>query len=282
MHADQIQLIALIDAALPQWQCAQCGTPGCLPYAEAIVKGEAINLCVPGGDPMVKTLAALTNRPIEPVALGSYPLLEDGRPQAVRAVIRADECIGCTKCIDACPVDAILGSGKMMHTVLTDLCTGCELCLPPCPVDCIDIIPFDLSAYQGSALTELRDQQFKQEQIDLRQRFTAKQLRETAKQSIKLSASRFANQNAILPTVVPNADVLPAVKEHIASAETFSTDNSTLSIVSDPITQIQLATLRSQIKKLEKQLSVMPNNEKKKSDLIQLQTKLSQLTQEST
>ena len=281
MHADQLQLIALIDAALPQWQCAQCGTPGCLPYAEAIVKGEAINLCVPGGDPMVKTRAALTNRPIEPVALGGYPLLEDGRPQAVRAVIRADECIGCTKCIDACPVDAILGSGKMMHTVLTDLCTGCELCLPPCPVDCIDIIPVDLSAYQGSALTELRDQQFKQEQINLRQRFTAKQLRETAKQTIKLSASRFANQNAILPSIVPTVEAL-AAKEHIASAVTLSTDSSTSSTTPDPITQIQLATLRSQIKKLEKQLSVMANDEKKKSDLIQLQTKLSQLTQEST
>jgi electron transport complex protein RnfB len=279
MHADQLTLITLIDAALPQWQCAQCGTPGCLPYAEAIVKGEAINLCVPGGDPMVKTLAALTNRPALPVALGSYPLLEDGRPQAVRAVIRADECIGCTKCIDACPVDAILGSGKMMHTVLTDLCTGCELCLPPCPVDCIDLIPLDQET-QGTTFIKLRDQQFKQDQIDLRQRFTAKQLRETAKHSIKLSASRFTDQNAILPSMIKKQEEPAALVDNAPTQNLPTASTAAIKQPPDPIIQIQLATLRSQIKKLEKQLSVMPNDEKKKSDLVRLQTELARLAPE--
>lgn len=262
MTAESLHLITLIDAALPQWQCGQCDTPGCLPYAEAIVRdGAAINLCIPGGDPMVAILSGLTGQPIQPVALGTYPLAADGRPTPVRAVIRPSECIGCTKCIDACPVDAILGTGKMMHTVLTDLCTGCELCLPPCPVDCIDLVPVTFDPELDYAA--LRQQQFQRDQIDLRQRFTAKQLRETAKQSIKLSASRFDGVNAI---AAPIAEVAPIVA---APAPV---------ITLDPATQIQLATLRSQIKKLEKQLTVMPDDTHKRAQLIQLQTELADLT----
>ncbi len=258
---DKQKLITLIDAALPQWQCGQCNTPGCLPYAEAIADGEAINLCIPGGEPMVKVLAKLTQRPIEPVALGPFPLQADGRPQAARAVIRADECIGCTKCIDACPVDAIMGTGKMMHTVLTDLCTGCELCIPPCPVDCIDIVTIEPLKIELDAQYEAqRTNQFKQDQINLRQRFEAKHAREVAKQSIKLSASRFANEPAVIASVAP-------------PAPTPSIDIEKLSSTSS----LQLATLRSQIKKLEKQLSVMPNDAKKKADIERLKTELNQL-----
>ncbi len=258
---DKQKLITLIDAALPQWQCGQCNTPGCLPYAEAIADGEAINLCIPGGEPMVKILAELTHRPIEPVALGPFPLQSDGRPQAIRAVIREAECIGCTKCIDACPVDAIMGTGKMMHTILTDLCTGCELCIPPCPVDCIDIVTIEPLKTEFNAEYEVqRANQFKQDQINLRQRFEAKHAREVAKQSIKLSASRFANQPSVIANVAAPAPT-PAVNiEKLSSASS-----------------LQLATLRSQIKKLEKQLSVMPNDAKKKADLERLKTELAQL-----
>ncbi|KAB0548447.1 RnfABCDGE type electron transport complex subunit B [Pseudomonas argentinensis] len=124
--------IAAIDALLPQTQCGKCGHPGCLPYAEGIAAGEAINKCPPGGNATIHALADLLQVPELPLALPATP------PQV--AVIREAECIGCTKCIQACPVDAIVGAAKLMHTVIGDECTGCELCIAPCPVDCIDLI----------------------------------------------------------------------------------------------------------------------------------------------
>jgi electron transport complex protein RnfB len=136
-RADEDTLVTRIDALLPQTQCAQCGYPGCRPYAEAIAGGEAdINQCPPGGDAGVQALAALLG--VEPKPLSS----EHGESKPPQlAFIREEECIGCTKCILACPVDAIVGANRLMHTVVPELCTGCELCLPPCPVDCIDLIP---------------------------------------------------------------------------------------------------------------------------------------------
>ena len=126
-----------IDRLLPQTQCTRCGYPACLPYARAIAMGEAdINRCPPGGDAGIRDLARLLGR--EPLPLNPDCGIE--APLCV-AVIREAECIGCTKCIQACPVDAIIGASKLMHTVLADICTGCELCLPPCPVDCIDLVP---------------------------------------------------------------------------------------------------------------------------------------------
>ena len=126
-----------IDALLPQTQCTKCGYDGCRPYAEAIAAGAAdINQCPPGGDEGVARLARLLGRvplPLNPVN-GAY------RPPQV-AVIDEAACIGCTKCIQACPVDAIVGASKRMHTVIASWCTGCELCLPPCPVDCIALLP---------------------------------------------------------------------------------------------------------------------------------------------
>jgi electron transport complex protein RnfB len=122
-----------IDALLPQTQCTKCGYDGCRPYAEAIAAGGAgINQCPPGGDEGVEKLAHLLGREIIPLnpANGLY------RPPQV-AVIDEAACIGCTKCIQACPVDAIVGASKLMHTVIASWCTGCELCIPPCPVDCI-------------------------------------------------------------------------------------------------------------------------------------------------
>jgi len=124
-----------IDALLPQTQCGLCGYAGCRPYAEAMAAGDAdINQCPPGGDAGIRALALLLGR--EPKPLNP----EHGQTQAASVVsIREAECIGCTKCIQACPVDAIIGASKHMHTVLSDECTGCNLCIPPCPVDCIDI-----------------------------------------------------------------------------------------------------------------------------------------------
>lgn|SRR5690606_25171612 len=128
-----IALIEQIDNLLPQTQCRECGHPGCRPYAEAIANGEPINRCPPGGDSTIVALAQFLQRPV-------LPLEGNARAPTV-AFIREAECIGCTKCIAACPVDAILGAAKFMHTVIADECTGCDLCVAPCPVDCIDMLP---------------------------------------------------------------------------------------------------------------------------------------------
>jgi Na+-translocating ferredoxin:NAD+ oxidoreductase subunit B len=134
---DQTELILEIDRLLPQTQCGQCNFPGCKPYATAIAEGKAdINQCPPGGDEGIKALAHLLKRDIKPL----NPVHGIIKP-AMLALIREPECIGCTKCIQACPVDAIIGAPKLMHTIISELCTGCELCIPPCPMDCIDLIP---------------------------------------------------------------------------------------------------------------------------------------------
>ena len=140
-HVHGNPLIKSIDELLPQTQCGQCGHPGCKPYAEAIASGEAINRCPPGGQETIDRLAKL-------LGLDSLPL--DTEPDTVLedlvAVVIEEDCIGCTKCIQACPVDAIVGAAKLMHTIITDQCTGCDLCIDPCPVDCIDMIPRPKSA----------------------------------------------------------------------------------------------------------------------------------------
>ncbi|MCY7296876.1 electron transport complex subunit RsxB [Alteromonas sp. a30] len=129
-------IVEQIDELLPQTQCGQCGYPGCKPYAEAIANGEEINKCPPGGDATIKNIANL-------LGVEAKPLNEAHGEADVKKVayIREDECIGCTKCIQACPVDAIVGATRQMHTVIIDECTGCDLCVAPCPVDCIDMVP---------------------------------------------------------------------------------------------------------------------------------------------
>lgn len=133
---DADPIVEQIDQILPQTQCGQCGYPGCRPYAEAIANGDEINKCPPGGAQTIKALAEL-------MGVDEKPLDSAHGEESIRKVafIREAECIGCTKCIQACPVDAIIGTSKQMHTVITSECTGCDLCVAPCPVDCIDMLP---------------------------------------------------------------------------------------------------------------------------------------------
>ena len=258
----QISLIQHIDALLPQTQCGLCGhRDGCLPYAKSIVEGEDANKCVPGGQPVANAIAQLLNRN-ELIAESSvWPIQSDGRPQRMKAIIREDECIGCTKCISACPVDAIIGSGKLMHTVLTDLCTGCELCIPPCPVDCIDLVE-DLNPVPNDVLRI-------QEQNDLRHRYYAhiqreEQRRITRKGPIvraEIDTELFAQFSA-QSNSVPTVEVINKVAEPVVALDAKST--------------IELAKLRTQIKKLEKQLSVR-DDQKKRELLAQLSQQLNDL-----
>ena len=155
--ADDNTVVALINQRLPQTQCAQCGYPGCRPYAEAVAKGEAINKCPPGGAALVQNLANLLGRetvPLDPACGPSHP------PRV--AVIREAECIGCTLCIAACPVDAIVGAPQLLHSVISADCTGCDLCLEPCPVDCIDMLPV-----AAQVITPLRLPRIQQDALDL-------------------------------------------------------------------------------------------------------------------
>ncbi|WP_370264256.1 RnfABCDGE type electron transport complex subunit B [Limnobacter sp.] len=129
-------LVHRIDNLLPQTQCKQCGFEGCLPYAKAMAEGQAdLNQCPPGGLATIESLASLLGKPTKPVD----PSCGITTPRHI-ASIQAEHCIGCTLCIQACPVDAIVGAAKQRHAVLAALCTGCELCIPPCPVDCIDMV----------------------------------------------------------------------------------------------------------------------------------------------
>jgi electron transport complex protein RnfB len=135
------RLVEQIDALLPQTQCGQCQYPGCRPYAQAIARGEAdINRCPPGGEDTVRALARLLDREPRPVD----PRFGVSKGPVV-AWIDEERCIGCARCLPACPVDAIVGAARYTHTVIAAQCTGCELCLPPCPVDCIELRPVALT-----------------------------------------------------------------------------------------------------------------------------------------
>lgn len=160
-----LSLADRIDALLPQTQCQRCGFVDCRGYAEALARGESeINRCPPGGDATTEALARLLDRPARPLA-------DDLSPMPSRQIVRIDpdHCIGCTKCIRACPVDAIVGASRFQHQVLTDRCTGCELCLPPCPTDCIEIVVLSADwqpadATRGRRLHQQRDQRLLREQ----------------------------------------------------------------------------------------------------------------------
>lgn len=238
----QISLVQSIDALLPQTQCGLCGhRDGCLPYAQSIAEGEDANKCVPGGQPVADALATLLNRSKLPAEESVWPIQADGRPQRMKAIIREDECIGCTKCISACPVDAIIGSGKLMHTVLTDLCTGCELCILPCPVDCIDLVE-DLQPLPTES-------QRIAEQDDLRKRYYAHIQREEKRRiDRKGPVVRAEINTALFAQFSAQVDQVPVIEIVQKPADEV--------VTLDAKTTIELAKLRTQIKKLEKQLSV--------------------------
>lgn len=247
------QTIALIDACLPQTQCGLCEHPdGCLPYATAIVtNNEPYNKCVPGGQPVTNAIAQIIEADDkEPLTaeLSKWPLdLSSKRPVEVRAIIREDDCIGCTKCIPACPVDAIVGTGKHMHTIFTDLCTGCELCIAPCPVDCIDLVVIE---------RELTIEARMQEQEDLRLRYHTHLNRVT---------KQLADSTNARPVVsMVEAKLNNAASQSLDISEQQAKDT------------IAAAKLRSKIKKLEKQLSVRINADKQ-IELASLKVELAQL-----
>jgi electron transport complex protein RnfB len=148
----RLRAAAQIDALLPQTQCTRCGYSGCLPYAEAVAAGEAdINQCPPGGSATIAALAQLLGRDAVPL---NHAHGAETAPQV--AWIDETRCIGCAKCLQPCPVDAIVGAVKFLHTVLSDRCTGCELCIPPCPVDCIELRPAPHECKNDAGMNRLR------------------------------------------------------------------------------------------------------------------------------
>ena len=245
----QIALIQNIDALLPQTQCGLCGhRDGCLPYAKSITEGEEANKCVPGGQPVADALATLLKRPQLLAEESVWPIQSDGRPQRMKAIIREDECIGCTKCISACPVDAIIGSGKLMHSILTDLCTGCELCIPPCPVDCIDLIEDDHvipnETLRIREQNDLRNRYYSHIQREEQRRINRKGPVVRANIDTALFAQFSAQDDRVPDILIAQIEDKPAVQLNAQST-------------------IKLAKLRTQIKKLEKQLSVREDTNKR-------------------
>ncbi|MBC3950125.1 electron transport complex subunit RsxB [Pseudomonas folii] len=198
-----MNLIQSIDALLPQTQCGKCGHPGCKPYAEGIAQGEAINKCPPGGDETVAALAQLLSVP----ALRVDP--QRGSAPAQVAFIREAECIGCTKCIQACPVDAIVGAAKFMHTVIVDECTGCDLCVAPCPVDCIDLLPLPstvIPIVSGHATTVPEQENRSHKRNLARRRFESRNAR-LRREEERRHAERLARTQRA--TAAPDASRLP-------------------------------------------------------------------------
>ncbi|OOG52542.1 electron transporter RnfB [Rhodanobacter sp. B05] len=190
MATEPSTLAAQIDALLPQTQCEQCGYHGCRPYAAAIADGEApINQCPPGGAAGIEKLAKLLQRPVLPL----NPAHGTEKPRTLARIVEAD-CIGCTKCIQACPVDAIVGASKLMHTVLADDCTGCELCVPACPVDCIELIPMP-AAQIDDAHTDAARAHFQRREARLAREHAAREAELAAR---KASVDSGAQRNPVL------------------------------------------------------------------------------------
>ncbi|WFF37780.1 RnfABCDGE type electron transport complex subunit B [Moraxella nasibovis] len=242
--------IAQIDEVLPQTQCGLCGHhDGCLPYAHGIVmNGEPPNLCVPGGQAVTDQITSLLNTPHHTAAPSKWRTDSATlRPIEARAVIREDDCIGCTKCIPACPVDAIIGTAKHMHSIISELCTGCELCLAPCPVDCIDLVAHP---------RVLSDAERQTTQNHLRRRYH--QHLNRVESSIKQGAKPVVS-------TVESAMANVITQETVISIDEQAAKNA-----------IAAAKLRTQIKKLNKQLSVR-DDDNVRAKLLQLSTQLQAL-----
>jgi electron transport complex protein RnfB len=180
-----------IDDILPQTQCGLCGYAGCRPYATAIVEhAESINKCLPGGIPTLKRLAELRHIILHD---DTFIDMQKKTKSPTTVKIRESECIGCTKCLAACPVDAIIGASKQMHTVITDQCTGCELCLPACPVDCIELAPTSQPQNHDASFLRTRYQ-----------KHTARLIREAKELSIAAPQSLAVRKTEILEAIQRN------------------------------------------------------------------------------
>jgi len=256
-----LNLIERIDTLLPQTQCGKCGHPGCKPYAEGIANGEAINKCPPGGDETIIQLAELLAVPV--VSLD----VEGGTAPAQVAFIREAECIGCTKCIQACPVDAILGAAKLMHTVIIDECTGCDLCVAPCPVDCIEMRPLLLEPDSLTAVTPLvgglahsEEQRVRR----LRKRNRARQRFESRNTRLRLEQERRIAER-LSRAQKPSGVVLPSASAAHARADETSEQEEALKKA-----RIALAMSRAQLNKSLKAFGHPPIREQA-ARLVELQ-----------
>ncbi|PMY70185.1 MULTISPECIES: electron transport complex subunit RsxB [Pseudomonas] len=256
-----MSLIQRIDALLPQTQCGKCGHPGCKPYAEGIANGEAINKCPPGGDETIAGLARLLNIPVMELDISRGPA-----PAQV-AFIREAECIGCTKCIQACPVDAIVGAAKQMHTVLIDECTGCDLCVAPCPVDCIEMHPLPLNDVLpivgglATGLEELRARTAKRDHA--RQRFERRNARLQREEQHKQAERAARAQRAAQPSET-SLDPVQAAIERVRAQKAAAADAAVKKA------KIDLAMSRAQLNKSLKAFGHPPTFEQQ-SQLIVLQ-----------
>jgi len=206
---EDIPLVDRIDAILPQTQCGKCGYPGCRPYAEAIASGEAdINKCPPGEEEGIRELADLLGVEFKP--FGEDVVL---KPLSV-AFIDENLCIGCTLCLQACPVDAISGASKQMHTIIALLCTGCELCVAPCPVDCISMLQLPQTTQSGKSARDKKHAaakaarehyQFRLKRIERDKREKAGKLAQKEKAAAKSVAAPEADAQALIQAAVERA-----------------------------------------------------------------------------
>ena len=256
-----MNLIQSIDALLPQTQCGKCGHPGCKPYAEGIAQGEPINKCPPGGDETIAALAELMKVPVLELdaSRGSAP--------AQIAFIREAECIGCTKCIQACPVDAIVGAAKLMHTVLIDECTGCDLCVAPCPVDCIEMRPLPmetvLPVVGGLAFSIEALQARAAKRNHARQRFEQRNAR-LRREEEQRQAERLARVQRNAQAQAQPLDPVQAALERVRAQKAASADAALKKA------KIDLAMSRAQLNKSLKAFGHPPTFEQQ-SQLIVLQ-----------
>lgn len=231
--ANSSQLVEEINQLLPQTQCGHCGYKGCLPYAEAVAEGEAINRCAPGGEQTIDELAKLLNRPYQ-------PLDTHFRPPAV-AVIREAECIGCTKCIQACPVDAIIGAPTFMHTVIEQDCTGCDLCVDACPVDCIDMVLQEAQIADEKAKADKARLGYEQRNIRIE-----KEQQELQEKRRQRQLARKKNQAEIDPV----AKALAEARNKVKTSDLATQDADSQEV------QDKKALLEQRINKLNEQLLV--------------------------
>jgi electron transport complex protein RnfB len=257
-----MSLIQRIDALLPQTQCGKCGHPGCKPYAEGIASGEPINKCPPGGSETIAALADLLKVPVLEldVSRGSAP--------AQIAYIREAECIGCTKCIQACPVDAIVGAAKLMHTVIVDECTGCDLCVAPCPVDCIEMRPLPIATVLpivgglAFSLDEQRARAAKRNRA--RHRFEQRNARLRREEEHKLAERQARAQRAAPQNEVTTLDPVQAALERVRAQKAANIDAAVKKA------KIDVAMSRAQLNKSLKAFGHPPTFDQQ-SQLIVLQ-----------